>query len=294
MTNNSFSLIDLYPKYVINSKGEKKPLTFSIEKVDEKGAILKIRFETGTILPIEFWRIQLTLNILEGRVSIPIGGRLINPPKGSLEYVLQEEEKEFYDRKVGTKTAPHIADLLTLAGITELISTRSESGRIVQGLKLKSKTIETPQPTYIEGRRRPFIWEMIKDAINGLNGKARYAKIRNYIRKKYGEVNPNSINAHITLCAVNNPSRVHYPQNQKPRVATGKYDFLYKIGRGEVELYNYSKHGLWEIRKDEYGNLLVVQKPPEEIIRSMTQKDSQEYIPLTIQKEGMQKPHPRN
>jgi len=40
MTNNSFSLMDLYPKYVINSKGEKK-------KFDENNIAKVLNKETG-------------------------------------------------------------------------------------------------------------------------------------------------------------------------------------------------------------------------------------------------------
>ena len=40
MTNNSFSLVDLYPKYVINSKGEKK-------KFDENNIAIVLNKETG-------------------------------------------------------------------------------------------------------------------------------------------------------------------------------------------------------------------------------------------------------
>ena len=40
MTNNSFSLMDLYPKHVINSKGEKK-------KFDEKNISKVLNKETG-------------------------------------------------------------------------------------------------------------------------------------------------------------------------------------------------------------------------------------------------------
>ena len=40
MTNNSFSLVDLYPKYVINSRGEKK-------KFDENSIAKILNKETG-------------------------------------------------------------------------------------------------------------------------------------------------------------------------------------------------------------------------------------------------------
>lgn len=103
---------------------------------------------------------------------------------------------------------------------------------------------------------RPFLWQMIKEAVER-TGAASYAEIREYIRGRYGEVNANSLNAQITVCTVNQPSRIHYPENSKPRPATGRYDFLFSTGRGQVELYRPERHGQWEIRKDELGKLSI-------------------------------------
>ncbi|MBO8140225.1 MAG: hypothetical protein H0Z22_07125 [Thermosipho sp. (in: Bacteria)] len=91
---------------------------------------------------------------------------------------------------------------------------------------------------------RPYVWQMIKEAIENLGGKATYSEIKEYIKNKYGEVNENTLNTQIVVCTVNHPSRVHYPENKKPRIANTKYDFLYSIGRGIVELYGPEKHGV--------------------------------------------------
>ena len=116
---------------------------------------------------------------------------------------------------------------------------------------------------------KPYVWQMIKEAVDSLGGKATYSEIKDHIRNKYGEVNESTINCQIIACTVNHPSRIHYPENKKPRVANTKYDFLfstgYKYRRGEVELYNPEKHGTWEIRKDEYGKLTVAQMGLEEV-----------------------------
>ena len=116
---------------------------------------------------------------------------------------------------------------------------------------------------------RPYVWQMIKEAVENLGGKATYSEIKDYIRGKYGEVNENTINAQIIMCTVNHPSRVHYPENKRPRDANSKYDFLfstgYKYRKGEVELYNPHEHGTWEIRKDEYGKLTVHQTGLDEV-----------------------------
>jgi RecB family endonuclease NucS len=106
---------------------------------------------------------------------------------------------------------------------------------------------------------RPFIWQMIKEAIENLNGKATYSDIKEYIHSKYENVNDRTINAQIIVCSVNQPSRIHYPENRKPRIANSQYDFLYSVGSGKVVKYKSDEHGNWEIIKDEYDKLKINQ-----------------------------------
>lgn len=105
--------------------------------------------------------------------------------------------------------------------------------------------------------RRPYVWEMVNEAVNNLDGKASYSEIRDYIKHHYEEVNENTITAQTIVCTVNHNSRIHYPENNKPRIADSKYDFLFTTGRGQVELYDPEKHGAWEIAEDDYGKLIV-------------------------------------
>lgn len=105
--------------------------------------------------------------------------------------------------------------------------------------------------------KKPFVWQMIKEAIEELGGTAYYSDIKTYIWNKFGDVNEGTINAQIVVCTVNHPSRIHYPENKKPRSSDAQYDFLFTVGRGHVETYEPSKHGYWEIREDEYGKLTV-------------------------------------
>lgn len=107
---------------------------------------------------------------------------------------------------------------------------------------------------------RPYVWQMIKEAIEALGGKATYAEIRDYIRTNYGDVNNSTITCQTIVCSVNHPSRGHYPENKKPRACTSQYDFLFNTGRGKVELYDPVIHGLWELRKDEYGRTKTAQQ----------------------------------
>jgi endonuclease len=115
-------------------------------------------------------------------------------------------------------------------------------------------------------RDKPFVWQMVKDAIDNLGSVASYGEIKKYIKDKYGDVNDNTITAQIITCTVNHNSRIHYSDNNKPRIADSKYDFLFTTGKGQVELYDPKKHGIWEIVEDDYGKLIVKQfeEPKEE------------------------------
>jgi RecB family endonuclease NucS len=106
---------------------------------------------------------------------------------------------------------------------------------------------------------RPPVWQMVKEAVINLGGKTTYAQIRDFIRGKYGDVNESTITCQTIVCSVNHPSRIHYPENQRPRKCDAQYDFLYNTGRGKVELYDPDTHGLWEICVNPYGKLEVTQ-----------------------------------
>ena len=95
-------------------------------------------FESGTRLGIEMWRIVEAIEFLKNHDVVGIGGRISEEcPVDSLEGHLKEMAKTRYGRKTDTKTAPHIVDLLVMAGIAELDYAKSSSGRKVQGVKLK-------------------------------------------------------------------------------------------------------------------------------------------------------------
>ncbi len=121
---------------------------------------------------------------------------------------------------------------------------------------------------------RPFIWQMIKEAVSSYpGGKATYSEIKDYIWKKYPDVKDSTINAQAIVCTVNQPSRVQYPENKKPRIANSRYDFLFTVGRGKVVLYNPEEHGVWEIRKDDYDRLIVAQ------VDAVENVDDEEEVP---------------
>ena len=84
--------------------------------------------------------------------------------------------------------------------------------------------------------------------------------------KKYGDVKTSTINAHIAMCTVNKPSRMHWARNKKPRLANENIDILFQVDKGVVERYDPKKHGTWEIRKDENGKLTIGQLGMETLV----------------------------
>ena len=114
---------------------------------------------------------------------------------------------------------------------------------------------------------RPYVWQMIKEAVDNLNGRATYAEIKKYINDKWDNVNESTINAQAIVLTVNQPSRIHYPENQKPRLtnSNSKYDLLFTTGRGQVVKYNQDEHGIWEIYKNEFEALGIKQVISEDI-----------------------------
>ncbi|TNF32502.1 MAG: DUF91 domain-containing protein [Deltaproteobacteria bacterium] len=104
---------------------------------------------------------------------------------------------------------------------------------------------------------RPYVWQMIRRAVDELGPSTTNVAVRNWILERWPDTNRNTISCQIIVCTVNHASRVHYPENKKPRKANLQYDFLFRPTRGELELFDSAKHGDWEIVEQEDGRNLV-------------------------------------
>lgn len=100
---------------------------------------------------------------------------------------------------------------------------------------------------------RPPIWQLIRDAVAPLGRETSNAEIKQLLLRDWPELNQATINAQITICTVNRVGRVSYPENKKPRLANGRYDFLFATDRGKVVWYDPDKHGLWSIEETPDG-----------------------------------------
>ena len=98
---------------------------------------------------------------------------------------------------------------------------------------------------------------MVKEAVAALGSPTTNVAVRDWILKKYPGTNTSTIQCQTIVCTVNHASRIHYPENKKPRPANGQYDFLFRPEKGKLEWYDPAKHGLWQIIETDDGRLKV-------------------------------------
>lgn len=122
--------------------------------------------------------------------------------------------------------------------------------------------------------RKPYVWQMIKSAVDNLNGEISYTDIKNYISRNWDSINPLTVTDQIQVLTVNHNSRIHYPENSKPRLTNSHspYDLLFTTGRGRVVKYNPIIHGVWEIYVNEEEKL-AVKKVAENVSKIYTPTD---------------------
>lgn len=108
-----------------------------------------------------------------------------------------------------------------------------------------------------EVSKKPPVWKMVKEAVEALGGTTTNIAVRDWILKKYPGTNPTTIGCQIIVSTVNHASRIHYPENQKPRKAEAQYDFLFRPATGALEWYDPAQHGQWEIAELEDGKLVA-------------------------------------
>lgn len=101
----------------------------------------------------------------------------------------------------------------------------------------------------------PYIWRMIQEAINKINQETSYSEIKEYIDNIWSGVNPDTLRTQMGVLTVNNYSRVHNPENQRPRLTNTRspYDLLFSTSKGRMVKYNPIEHGVWKIFKNVDG-----------------------------------------
>lgn len=61
---------------------------------------------------------------------------------------------------------------------------------------------------------RPYVWQMIREAVDSIGRPARLAEIRNWVNAKYPGTNRGTIDTQVGFCCVNVRSRVNKSYDQ--------------------------------------------------------------------------------
>lgn len=103
------------------------------------------------------------------------------------------------------------------------------------------------------------IWQMIRDAVKEMGGKATISQLEQYFIKNHTDIKPVNIRYDATMITVNAPSRIHYSGGKQIRRTNTDniYDCLFKNTDGCYEIYKPQKHGIWEIYRDGEGKLSI-------------------------------------
>lgn len=126
------------PRKKVFGRG-REPQDFKLVGLNEAGERVGMLFlESGTLLPLEFWRFREALELLSEKTGmVRLGTSLKSEDPDSLEWNLQRLERKLYERRSGTKTAPHVGDILVLAGLARYGWSRNPwSGRRNQAICL--------------------------------------------------------------------------------------------------------------------------------------------------------------
>jgi hypothetical protein len=110
--------------------------------------------------------------------------------------------------------------------------------------------------------------DIVLEALDNLEQPTTPSEIVRYARKKYPQVDEGRIRSQVTISCVNMPTRVSFPENQRPRLATDpSLDSLYRIDFGQYVKYDPAVHEMWEIA-DVDGELTVrkAASPQPEIV----------------------------
>jgi hypothetical protein len=97
------------------------------------------------------------------------------------------------------------------------------------------------------------VWKRVKEAVTALGGETTKRAVRDWILRTYPGTETGTITCQILICTVNRQSRVRFWQNERPRLATAQYDFLFENPGGGLVFYSRRKHGDWEIAKTQQG-----------------------------------------
>ena len=126
-----------------------------------------------------------------------------------------------------------------------------------KGVNGASETDDKKKTEKESAEKKVPIWKLIQQTIESMDGKAEKKEIINHLLGEHSHLKKNTLQCQVTICTVNNPSRINWAQNKKPRTERNQYDFLYQTDKKTVVMYDPKEHGKWGIVEDKVGKLMV-------------------------------------
>ena len=108
---------------------------------------------------------------------------------------------------------------------------------------------------------KPTVWEMVKEAVHALGGATTNTDVRKWVQNKYPNTNRSTINCQLIAGSVNCHTRVYYIPAKVRRADNPELDIFFRPSKGQIELYDPTKHGYWEIYRNAEGKFSVRQSP---------------------------------
>ena len=126
-----------------------------------------------------------------------------------------------------------------------------------KGANSASETDDKKKTEKESAEKKVPIWKLIQQTIESMDGKAEKKEIINHLLGEHSHLKKNTLQCQVTICTVNNPTRINWAQNKKPRTERNQYDFLYQTDKKMVVMYDPKEHGKWGIVEDKDGKMMV-------------------------------------
>jgi hypothetical protein len=122
---------------------KRKPQEFVIKEVSEEKQRVVLQFESGTNIPLGYWRFNHVINLLVKKKGefVRIGSKIDPEKESSIESSLYWHAIENELSAARLRTAPFVCDLLVLCGYAEYGYKEGKRGRSVQAIKATEKLL---------------------------------------------------------------------------------------------------------------------------------------------------------
>ena len=111
---------------------------YKLVKMNESENYLEIKFESGTVLRLHYWRFNKVIDVLTkaGERYVQVGSKIYSESTDTIEGILRREALLMVYPYANLRTAPFVCDLIVLCGIAQYgYTVNPRTLRKVQGVR---------------------------------------------------------------------------------------------------------------------------------------------------------------